>query len=31
MPVGIFIAVCALISLIAVSFAKDRTGQELDS
>ena len=30
-PVGVFIAVCALISLIAVSFAKDRTGQELDS
>ena len=30
-PVGVFIAVCAVISLIAVSFAKDRTGQELDS
>ena len=31
LPVGVFIAVCAVISLIAVSFAKDRTGQELDS
>lgn len=29
-PIGIFIAGCALISIIAVSFAKDRTGQELD-
>ena len=30
-PVAIFIALCALVSLIAISFTKDRTGQPLDS
>lgn len=30
-PVGIFIMLCALISLISVSFAKDKHGQELDA
>ena len=30
-PVAIFIALCALVSLIAISFTKDRTGQPLDA
>ena len=30
-PVAIFIVGCALVSLIAISFTKDRTGQPLDS
>ncbi|QNN56954.1 MHS family MFS transporter [Diaphorobacter ruginosibacter] len=30
-PVAVFIALCALVSLIAISFTKDRTGQPLDS
>ena len=30
-PVGIFIMICAVISLVAVSFAKDKHGQNLDA
>ena len=30
-PVGIFIMVVALISLIAIAFAKERRGADLDS
>ncbi|MBS0554782.1 MAG: MFS transporter, partial [Proteobacteria bacterium] len=29
-PVGIFIIVCGLISLLAISFAKERAGADLD-
>jgi MFS family permease len=29
-PVGVFVIVCGLISVLAVSFARDRTNQELD-
>lgn len=30
LPIGLVIAACAVISVVAVAFAKDRTGQELD-
>jgi metabolite-proton symporter len=30
-PVGLFIMICAVISLVAVSFAKDKHGQDLDA
>jgi len=30
LPVALFIGVCAVISIVAVAFAKDRSGQELD-
>jgi MFS family permease len=30
LPVAVFIGVCAAISIVAVAFAKDRSGQELD-
>ncbi len=29
-PVAVFIALCAVVSLVAISFTKDRTGQPLD-
>ena len=30
-PVAVFIVLCAAVSLIAVGFTKDRTGQPLDT
>jgi MFS family permease len=30
-PIGVFVMICAAISFVAVSFAKERAGQELDS
>jgi MFS family permease len=30
-PIGVFVMICAAISFVAVSFAKERAGQELDT
>jgi len=30
-PIGVFIMICGVISLVAVSFAKDKHGQNLDA